>query len=447
MKQIIKNYTFNATAKTITLTDFSTVRLDRLQLIVDTKLNQIAYNFADTSVATATVATNVITLSAVPSGAANADALMVIYDCASGDPVYDGGQRTMANSAPVALASDQSSIPVTGSFWQTTQPVSASALPLPAGAATASKQPAPGTAGSASADVVSVQGVASMTALKTDSSATTQPVSAASLPLPSGASTSAKQPALGTAGTAASDVLSIQGVSGMTALKVDASATTQPVSGTVTVQQSTASSLKVDLSGTGANTTALKTDSSATTQPVSAASLPLPTGAATAANQATGNTSLSDIDSATGTTSDAAVVSDANGTVSGKLRGLVKMLADMWDSTNHFLKVSQATLMAGEDQTNNVMRIEQQFIYQAISTATTTTLKSGAGFVHTLSIIGGTAGSIVVYDSTTGSGTTILPSFTPGSVSVPATITLDSKFSNGLTIVTGAATVLHVSYR
>src|ERR1700730_9175482 len=48
--------------------------------------------------------------------------------------------------------------------------------------ATAAKQPALGTAGAASADVITVQGVASMTALKVDGSAVTQPVSAASLP-------------------------------------------------------------------------------------------------------------------------------------------------------------------------------------------------------------------------------------------------------------------------
>lgn len=41
----------------------------------------------------------------------------------------------------------------------------ASALPLPLGAATAAKQPALGTAGTASADVITVQGIASMTAL------------------------------------------------------------------------------------------------------------------------------------------------------------------------------------------------------------------------------------------------------------------------------------------
>ena len=48
--------------------------------------------------------------------------------------------------------------------------------------------------------------------------ADTQAVSAVSLPLPSGASTAAKQPALGTAGAASSDVISIQGISNMTPL-------------------------------------------------------------------------------------------------------------------------------------------------------------------------------------------------------------------------------------
>lgn len=47
-----------------------------------------------------------------------------------------------------------------------------------------------------------------------------------------GFATEAKQPALGTAGTASADVISVQGVASMTALKVDGSAVTQPVSGT-----------------------------------------------------------------------------------------------------------------------------------------------------------------------------------------------------------------------
>ncbi len=56
-------------------------------------------------------------------------------------------------------------IGVTGTFWQTTQPISASSLPLPTGAATAVKQPALGIAGTASADVITIQGIAGMTKL------------------------------------------------------------------------------------------------------------------------------------------------------------------------------------------------------------------------------------------------------------------------------------------
>jgi len=59
--------------------------------------------------------------------------------------------------------------------------------------------------------------------------------------LPTGAATAAKQPALGTAGTASADVLTVQGIASMTALKVDGSAVTQPVSdggGSLTVDGS-----------------------------------------------------------------------------------------------------------------------------------------------------------------------------------------------------------------
>jgi hypothetical protein len=77
--------------------------------------------------------------------------------------------------------------------------------------------------------------VSSSSPLPVDIGSSALAITAASLPLPSGASTAAKQPALGTAGTASADVLTIQGIASMTALKVDGSAVTQPVSGTVTV--------------------------------------------------------------------------------------------------------------------------------------------------------------------------------------------------------------------
>lgn len=133
--------------------------------------------------------------------------------------------------------------------------------------------------------------------------------------LPTGAATEAKQPALGTAGTASSDVLTVQGIPSMVALKVDGSAVTQPISGTVTVTQGTAANLNATVTGTvaaiqlgtwtvepgntpntnpwlvtlnqGGNSAtvtasnALKVDGSAVTQPVSIASLPAGNGRST----------------------------------------------------------------------------------------------------------------------------------------------------------------------
>lgn len=44
-------------------------------------------------------------------------------------PNNPNGQTTKSASAPVTVASDQTAIPVSGTFWQATQPVSLAALP------------------------------------------------------------------------------------------------------------------------------------------------------------------------------------------------------------------------------------------------------------------------------------------------------------------------------
>lgn len=118
------------------------------------------------------------------------DGTATLVEAAVGLPVGDAG-GSLTVDAPVATPvfvrlSD-------GAAAIATLPVSAASLPLPSGAATAAKQPALGTAGTASADVITVQGIASMTAIKVDGSAVTQPISAASLPLPTGAATAALQ--------------------------------------------------------------------------------------------------------------------------------------------------------------------------------------------------------------------------------------------------------------
>lgn len=145
------------------------------------------------------------------------------------------GQLTAAGSLGVVLASDQGAVPVSGAFWQATQPVSAAALPLPAGASTAAKQPAPGTAGAASADVLTVQGVASMTPLAVSGSGTftVSGTVTANLGTLGGAALDATL----TGGTQKTKLVDSGGtnvvaVSAAGAVKVDGSAVTQPVSGT-----------------------------------------------------------------------------------------------------------------------------------------------------------------------------------------------------------------------
>lgn len=83
------------------------------------------------------------------------------------DNIPAQGQALAAASTPVVLTAAQ--------ITTLTPPAAIT------GFATVAKQPALGTAGTASADVISVQGIASMTALTVDGSGVTQPVSNAGL--------------------------------------------------------------------------------------------------------------------------------------------------------------------------------------------------------------------------------------------------------------------------
>lgn len=111
------------------------------------------------------------------------------------------------------------------------------------------------------------------------------------------------------------------------------------------------------------------------------------------------------------------------------------------------LNVNMATKVAGEDLSADVMKVEGRFSTTAISTATTTTVKSGAGFVHSIQVVGGTLGAVTVYDNTAASGTVIIPTHTPTASLPNPIIYLDREFGTGLTVVTAAATILIVSYR
>lgn len=153
---------------------------------------------------------------------------------------------------------------VTGSLTNISGTIS-----LPTGAATAVKQPALGTAGSASTDVISVQGIASMTPLLATLSGTNNLNNiSGTVSLPTGASTAAKQPALGTAGTAASDVISIQGIASMTPVLTTLSGTNNinTVTTVTTVSSATLAAETTKVIGTVRNKYADGTDMLSTDQ-------------------------------------------------------------------------------------------------------------------------------------------------------------------------------------
>lgn len=79
MKILIENYTFNASAKTITLTDYTSIKLEWILLITNTTDNVILYNFAN-STYPATVLTNVVTLSYDTTTMSNTDSIQIFID-------------------------------------------------------------------------------------------------------------------------------------------------------------------------------------------------------------------------------------------------------------------------------------------------------------------------------------------------------------------------------
>lgn len=98
------------------------------------------------------------------------------------------------------------------------------------------------------------------------------------------------------------------------------------------------------------------------------------------------------------------------------------------------LTVSLGTKVAGEDLTNDVMKTEQRFSYALV--AADTAVKSGAGFLHTLTFscndAAPTAGSVIVYDNTAESGTQIFNHTFTTTPFLPTTVTIDANFATGL---------------
>lgn len=139
------------------------------------------------------------------------------------------------------------------------------------------------------------------------------------------------------------------------------------------------------------------------------------------------------------TTPMAALVDEVStGSVTEGNTGVVRMTA------TRELRNAETYAPAAEDNVVGVLKVEERFSYSNITSATTTTVKSGAGFVHAITVNTTAAGTITIYDNTAGSGTKIA---TLKASVAEQTFFLNASFGTGLTIVTAAASDVTVSYR
>ncbi|MCA1832561.1 MAG: hypothetical protein LC750_07490 [Actinobacteria bacterium] len=108
----------------------------------------------------------------------------------------------------------------------------------------------------------------------------------------------------------------------------------------------------------------------------------------------------------------------------------------LWNGTNWERQKSGST---------GAGRVESSFLFSNITTATTTTIKSGAGLLHAVVInTRGVASTATVYDNTAGSGTKIATIDTTLSTTA---FLYDAAFATGLTVVTVGTADLTFTYR
>lgn len=113
---------------------------------------------------------------------------------------------------------------------------------------------------------------------------------------------------------------------------------------------------------------------------------------------------------------------------------------------NGNLLVSLGTLISGENQSANRMRMSRPGIWTEMTTATTTTHLTGTGSFLGIYVQATLTGAVNAYDNTAGSGTrklTLPVGTTPGFYGFPNG---SASLNNGLTVVTAAADSIQVGY-
>lgn len=443
---------YNTSLPTLTNTQQSAVQLDSsARLIISPLTNSsiVKAQLQDNSGTAITLGQKTMSSSIPVVVASDQTGIPVKISDATGNNVTLG-QKAMASSLPVVIASDQSAIPASQSGTWTVQPGN-----------TANTTPWLSTINQGGNSAT----VTASNALKTDSSATTQPISAASLPLPTGASTSALQTtgntslasidagipaALGQTTMANSmPVVLASDQSGMnTNLDKSGTGTISALNGAVTITTNGAGSAQVNVSGTWAATMIIEgvvgstwitisgdvdsTDTVINTFTVNSLVTINCGGFPQIRIRASAYTSgTATVDWNVG--SGIALVQVFNGNGS-------RLITDGSGVTQPV----SGTVAATQSGSWIVSEITNSF--SNLTGNGTTTVKSGSGVLHTVMINNNTTGgTITIYDNTAGSGTKIAtmtvgsPSggllSTSGQPGPFSSSNIDIAFSTGLTVV------------
>lgn len=121
-------------------------------------------------------------------------------------------------------------------------------------------------------------------------------------------------------------------------------------------------------------------------------------------------------------------------------QGIIQGQADV----NGNLKATLATELAGEDLTNDVLKVQQQFTY--LNGTTSQLVKTGAGQFAGFIISSHTSGTIKFWDNTSAATTVLVNTITlaagPGNWILPIAF----KFATGLYVTVGGTVDYTIAY-
>lgn len=261
-----------------------------------------------------------------------------------------------------------------------------------------------------------------------------------SLPLPSGAATSALQT---TGNTSLSTI-----ITNTTGVSTAANQTTGNASlSTIATNTTGLNSLTKNTGIVDANTIRVS-PATDVTQAISAVSLPLPSGASTSALQTTGNSSLSSIDGKiTAVNTGAVVVSSSALPTGAATESTLSALSAKFSALGQTTMAASVPVVLASNHSNIVTK-KSASSYAHLNSTGTTTIKSGAGILRRVVINtkGSASNTFTIYDNTSGSGTVIAAIDTVNGVS--GHFEYNVAFSIGLTVVgaTGTSADITVIY-